>query len=55
MILKYITMIKKKPPNKINHYNFYHGTFNFRKNEITNNSQQTDTYYKSYNRRQYTN
>ena len=28
--------------NTTNYCNFYHGTFNFRNNEIINNSQQTD-------------
>ena len=32
----------KKSLNKKNHYNFYHDTFNFRKNGIISNSQQTD-------------
>ena len=32
----------KKSLNKAKYYNFYHDTFNFEKNDIINNSQQTD-------------
>ena len=37
-----INYYDKKSLNTNNYYNFYHDTFNFRKNEIISNSQQTD-------------
>ena len=40
MLLKYITIINHLI--KKNYYNSYNDTFNFRTNEITINSQQTD-------------
>ena len=40
MILKQITLISNQLITNI-FYNFYHGTFNFRKNEQISNSQQT--------------